>query len=68
MNGCGGLARSGAQYVVFGNEGLLMTSPDGLSWTPAVSGSTNALIAVGWSSELTLFVVVGAAGTILTRL
>ena len=57
------IAWSGSQFVVVGDKGAILTSPDGHTWTPQNSGTTNELNGVTWSGSQ--FVVVGD-GTILT--
>jgi hypothetical protein len=47
-----------------GGQKRLDTSPDGNTWTPQHSGTTQDLYDVDWSGSL--FVVVGQNGTILT--
>ncbi|MBI5636806.1 MAG: hypothetical protein HZA03_02425 [Nitrospinae bacterium] len=42
----------------------IVSSPDGITWTPRTSTATSALNAVNWNG--TQFVAVGAVGTILT--
>ena len=49
------VASSGANRV--------MTSPDGLSWTPRSAAAANQWISVCWSSELNLFVAVANTNT-----
>jgi hypothetical protein len=49
---------------VFNTRGVL-TSPDGVTWTPQSSGTTARLNAVTWTGG-GRFVAVGDSGTILT--
>ena len=46
------------------NYAIILTSSDGIAWTPQTSGTINSLNGVTWSG--TQFVTVGANGTILT--
>jgi len=55
---------SGVQFVVVGNNGVVLTSPDGIIWAQKSSGTGNALYSVVWSG--TQYVIVGEKGTILT--
>lgn len=59
-----GVAWSGTQFVAVGAAGTVMTSPDGVTWTPRTSGTASNLAAITWAG--TQFVAVGAAGTLLT--
>ncbi len=59
-----GVATSGSLTVAVGAGGTILTSTDGASWTPVVSGTTQALNGVSWSGAL--WVVVGDGGTVLT--
>ncbi len=61
----------GSQFVAVGAGGAIYTSTDGITWQPAVSGTTTDLYAVTFTgtSVLTLqigYVAVGAAGVNLT--
>ncbi len=51
-------------YVAVGDRGTILTSPDGCSWTPQLSGTSQTLYVVTWLG--TQFVAVGERGTILT--
>ena len=53
-----------AQFVTVREAGGIMTSPDGLTWTPRVSGTTNDLRAIIWDGSK--YVAAGQNGTILT--
>jgi hypothetical protein len=46
------------------STGGVLTSPDGVTWTPQNSGMTGRLLAVTWNGGQ--FVAVGDSGTILT--
>lgn len=63
-NSLSGVAWSGTQFVAVGNSGIILTSPDGITWTSRTSGTTNPLYGVNWSG--TQFVAVGGNGTTLT--
>jgi trimeric autotransporter adhesin len=56
----------GDVLVAVGNEGLILTSSDGVRWTQAASGTNRFLSAVTLVGST--FVVVGEAGTVLTSL
>ncbi|HWH68533.1 MAG TPA: immunoglobulin domain-containing protein, partial [Candidatus Sulfotelmatobacter sp.] len=62
---------AGGLFIGLGNNGTLLTSPDGAVWTPRVSGTSANLTGVTCGtlkspSVHPLFVAVGAQGTILT--
>jgi hypothetical protein len=50
-------------FVAVGDNGRVMRSSDGISWTFTVEFSTARWLSVCWSPELTLFVATGATGT-----
>jgi hypothetical protein len=58
------IAWFGSQFVSVGIEGAILTSPDGVVWTPWASGTNNYLSAVVWSGSQ--YVVIGKGGMILT--
>ncbi|MBU6398983.1 MAG: hypothetical protein KGS61_01570, partial [Verrucomicrobia bacterium] len=58
-----GITYGNGQFVIVGGNGGIVTSPDGLTWTPRSSGITNGLSAVGFGNGQ--FVAVGGT-TILT--
>jgi hypothetical protein len=58
-----GIGWSGTLAVIVGTNGTVLTSPDGLVWTPQVTNSIANLNAVAWVG--TEFVVVGDGGVIL---
>jgi hypothetical protein len=66
-----GLAYGGGSYVVAGEQGTILTSPDGINWTQRFSGqspstlSTAVLLNAAYSPVFQRFVVVGTGGTIL---
>ena len=52
-------------YVAVGSDGILETSPDGITWTSRTSGfGTNAINAVAYANGL--WVIGGAAGNLAT--
>ena len=51
-------------FVTVGNDGIIVTSSDGISWTERTSGTTNNLYGVTYGGGL--FVTVGDNRTILT--
>jgi hypothetical protein len=58
-------------FVVVGDQGVILTSLDGINWTQRFSGnspstlSTATLLSAAYSSTLQRFVVTGTGGTIL---
>src|SRR5438093_321074 len=59
------IAYGGGQWVACGEQGTILTSPDGTTWTKRVSGfPTRWLVGVGFGAGT--WVVVGEAGLILT--
>jgi uncharacterized repeat protein (TIGR01451 family) len=54
----------GTQFVVVGQGGVILTSPDGITWTAQTSGTTDGLFAVGYGGGQ--FVAVGYVGQLLT--
>ena len=62
---------SGTQFVAVGLSGAIVTSPDGLTWTTRVAGSSygqpsyGPLLSVTWAPSLGRFVAVGI-GNIMT--
>jgi|GEM_PF-2470275 hypothetical protein len=52
------------QFITIGNDGIILTSLDGINWTQRISGTVNTLYDITWSGSQ--FVVVGDNGTILT--
>lgn len=53
------------QFVVVGNYDLILTSPDGLTWTQQISGTTGYPL-IGVTHDGTQWIVVGAVGRLLT--
>jgi len=51
-------------FVIVGNSGTILTSPDGTSWDNRTSGTTVTLSEVTYGNNI--FVPVGSSGTILT--
>src|SRR6266853_5726282 len=67
IGGLSAVIWAGTHFVAVGGNsggGSILTSPDGITWTPRASGTSNGLQGVTWSG--TQFVAVGANGTILT--
>jgi len=54
----------GTLYVVVGNNGTILTSPDTVDWTARVSGTTAILYDVVWDESK--FVAVGGGGVLLS--
>ena len=50
-------------FVAVGYNGAILTSPDGVTWTPRISGTTDSLYGVTYGNGT--FVAVGDSGTIL---
>ncbi len=67
-----GLTYGGGYFVAAGEQGTILTSTDGNTWTPRFSGSSpstlssSTLLGAAYSSTLQRFVLVGTGGTILT--
>src|SRR6185503_3607017 len=51
-------------FVAVGDDGTILTSPDGVDWTTRLSGVTNTLLGVGHANGT--FVAVGQLGAVLT--
>jgi hypothetical protein len=60
------VAYGNGQFVVGGEAGMIMTSPDATTWTVKNSGTTWGINAVSYGNGQ--FVAVGGSGTILTSL
>ncbi len=58
------VAWSGSQFVAVGDNGTILTSPDGSSWSAQNAGTSELLQGMVWSGSQ--FVVVGGRGIILT--
>jgi len=58
------IAYGGSQFVVVGEEGSILSSPDGTTWTNRSPGAGNSLASVAFGASL--FVAVGQSGSILT--
>jgi hypothetical protein len=54
------VAWDGLRLVAVGQDGVVSTSPDGLSWTEGSAGTDRALFSVAWSGSR--FVAVGERG------
>ena len=63
LNGVATGYPDGQLYVAVGAGGVILTSPDGITWTPRTSNTTQPLYKVRWVGQ---FVAVGGAGAILT--
>jgi hypothetical protein len=61
-----GICYEAGQYVVVGESGTILTSPDGAAWTSRTSGTNVWLTAVCFGNGL--YVAVGGEGTILTSI
>jgi len=63
-----GMYRGGGQYVLFGNSGRVLTSPDGVAgnWTDQVTGAADNFRGGCYAAALNLHVVVGQNGAIYT--
>jgi len=59
-----GVAYGNGRFVVVGEGGTILTSPDGVNWAAQASGTGNNLEAVTYANGR--FVAVGWFGTILT--
>jgi phage terminase large subunit-like protein len=59
-----GVAYGDGLFVAVGDRGAILTSPDGVTWTPRTSGTDDSLYGVTYRDGL--FVAVGVGGTILT--
>ncbi|MBC7368370.1 MAG: hypothetical protein H7343_16430, partial [Undibacterium sp.] len=63
-----GVAYAAGQWVAVGEQGTILTSPDGATWTPRASGfPARWLVGVGYGTPggSGLWVVVGGSGLIL---
>ena len=58
-----GVAYGNSTFVAVGNEGKILTSPDGVTWTTRTSGTDNYLKGVAYGNST--FVAVGESGIIL---
>lgn len=58
------IAYANKGFVVVGNGGTTLNSPDGVTWTSYPSGTAHDLHGVTWANNL--FVAVGESGTILS--
>jgi hypothetical protein len=61
-----GIAHGANTYIVTGNSGKILSSPDCDIWTKETSGSNSNLISVCYANNL--FVVVGTNGVILSSI
>jgi hypothetical protein len=66
-----GLTYGNGYYVAAGDQGTILTSPDGKTWTQRIPGenyrllSTATLLGAAYSPSLNRFVIVGSGGAIL---
>jgi len=58
------VAAGNGAFVAVGNEGAIMSSPDGIEWTDINSGTSRRLNSVIWGDGM--FVAGGDSGTIVT--
>jgi len=58
-----GIAYSQNHFVTVGDQGIILTSSDGIAWTPQNSGTTAHLNGICFGQNC--FVAVGVDGTIL---
>jgi len=58
----------GTQFVVVGDQGTILTSPDAVHWTSQNSGTTQRLngVAYGTIAGAPMYLAVGEAGTVCT--
>lgn len=54
------IAWNGSIFVAVGSAGVIITSPDGVTWTPRTSGTAYNLVGVCWASGIGLFVACGS--------
>jgi hypothetical protein len=64
FNDLNDVAYGNGTFVAVGRGGTILTSPDGVSWRPRTSGTSNDLYGVTYGNGR--FVAVGEDGTILT--
>jgi hypothetical protein len=66
-----GLTNGNGYWVAAGEQGTILSSPDGVTWTQRFAGnspatvSTSTLLSAAYSSVLQRFVITGTGGTIL---
>lgn len=53
------IAWNGSIFCAVGSAGVIVTSPDGITWTPRTSGTVYNLVGVCWAAGLGLFVACG---------
>ncbi len=61
------IAWNGSEYLAVGNNGLIMNSSDGVNWVLQRSYTSVNLNAVAWIAADSTWIIVGDAGTVLTR-
>lgn len=59
-----GIAYGNNKFVVIGNDGIIKTSEDGVSWKLAKSGTVQTLSSIIWDGKQ--FIAVGSEGTIIS--
>jgi RHS repeat-associated protein len=55
------------EFVAVGNNGVIMTSPDGINWSYQTSNTSENLYGISYDNNRGYFVVVGDNGTVLYR-
>ena len=60
------IIRTDDQFVVVGDHGTILTSPDGSDWTKESSPTNMDLNSVSYSSAHNSYIIVGDGGIILT--
>lgn len=60
------VAFNGERYVAVGNQGIALSSVDGVHWTRSYSGTDSRLNAVTWTGER--FIAVGTDGKAITSI
>jgi photosystem II stability/assembly factor-like uncharacterized protein len=62
-----GVVWTGTQFIACGNAGIILTSPDGITWTTRTTGlpSTTSLNSIDWSGSLAVAVGVSNSLSII---
>ena len=63
------VAYTGTCFIAVGDGGIILTSPDGVTWTSRASGTTQNLLGISVATSGTLsgsLMIVGANGTVIT--
>lgn len=63
-NALNGVTYGNGQFIAVGNNGTIITSPDGITWTTRTSGTSNGLLGIVYGNGQ--FIAVGNSSTILT--